>query len=192
MKKNLFFVIALVVFSCGKREVLLPQVSESKLQTEVNDYSAIYIFFDEVTQKAELNKNNLISTTNWIFNVDRRLTLGDVVPKIIDLQQKRKKSSFHNNPNAQNFFSVADMSDKKLKFLEFTKIEFLQNFETKQLSDEILTAENLNSLSKNIENRKTNISEMIFLEKDILFQDFILFLQKIQEEKIVLQKININ
>jgi len=44
--------------------------------TEVLDVSPAYIFYDETQPDSTLfNRKNLIGTTNWLVNVDKRLTL---------------------------------------------------------------------------------------------------------------------
>ena len=75
--KPIFYCITLIIFaSCGKEKIVqLPEINHSKI-SKINDVSAAYLFYD-VTQpdSVELNRNNLISTTNWLINVDKRLTL---------------------------------------------------------------------------------------------------------------------
>lgn len=190
MKKIVFFLLSIFLFSCGGKNVQLPQLQGVSLSTEVKDYSAIYIFFDEKTQKAELNKNSLISTTNWIFNVDKRLIIKQVSEKIIHLQEKRKKTSFHSNTEARNYFSVADMTDQKLKFLDFTKTEFFIATKS-QVSENVLDTTNFNTFLETIKNKSMNSPESIFISGNITFQDFIVFLQKVQKEGVFIKKIYI-
>lgn len=122
MKHVFFLIILSVFFSCGNEKVLeLPEINQSEI-TEINDVSAAYLFYDE-TQKdsVELNRKNLISTTNWLVNVDKRLTLKQVIPHIKFLQNK-KSSSSHKNKTAKNYFTCNDTSRKNLGFIEFTDI----------------------------------------------------------------------
>ena len=101
--KHLFpTLILLLLLSCGNEKVLqLPEINYSKI-TKLNDVSAAYLFYNE-TQKdsVELNRKNLISTTNWLINVDKRLTLKQVIPHIQFLQEKKKNSS-HKNEVSKN------------------------------------------------------------------------------------------
>ena len=67
-------VLMFFLFSCGnEKALLLPEISHSEI-SEIQDVSHAYLFYDE-TQKdsVELNRKNLISTTNWLINVDKRL-----------------------------------------------------------------------------------------------------------------------
>lgn len=126
MKYILLLLGVLLLLSCGKEKVVqLPEISHSKI-TEINDVSAAYLFYDE-TQKdsVELNRKNLISTTNWLVNVDKRLTLKQVIPHIKFLQDK-KKNAGHKNENAKNYFTCNDTSRGNLGFVEFTDVDYHQ------------------------------------------------------------------
>ncbi len=59
--------------------------------TEVIDVSPVYLFFDEVTDSVEFNRRNMISSTNWLVNIDKRLTLKQVLPHLQYLQEKRQE-----------------------------------------------------------------------------------------------------
>ncbi len=124
MKPVLALGLLLIIFSCGKEKVIhLPEINHSEI-TEINDVSPAYLFYDD-TQKdsVELNRKNLISTTNWLVNIDKRLTLKQVIPHIKFLQDKKQNSS-HKNKNAKNYFTCNDISRKNLGFIEFTDITF--------------------------------------------------------------------
>lgn len=76
MKKDIFklgIVVVIVLFtSCQKRMVQLPQVVEVET-VSLTDISPIYIFYNEkAPNDVEVNRKNLISTTHWIFHVDKR------------------------------------------------------------------------------------------------------------------------
>lgn len=121
--KHIFFLIILsIFFSCGKEKViLLPEITHSEI-TDIKDVSPAYLFYDE-TQKdsVQLNRKNLIVTTNWLVNVDKRLTLKQAIPYIKFLQEKKQNSS-HKNEKAKNYFTCNDTSRKSLGFIEFTDV----------------------------------------------------------------------
>lgn len=126
MKYVVLLVITLLLTSCGnKKTIQLPEISHSNI-TEINDVSAAYLFYDETKKDSILlNRKNLISTTNWLVNVDKRLTLKQVIPHITFLQEK-KKSAGHKNKNAKNYFTCSDLSIKSLGFLDFTDVVYHQ------------------------------------------------------------------
>ena len=111
------------VFSCGKDKVIqLPEINHSEI-SEINDVSAAYLFYDETQPDSlELNRKNLISTTNWLVNVDNRLTLKQAIPKIKFLQDKKRNAEMHKNENAKNYFTCNNLSRKNLGFIEFTDV----------------------------------------------------------------------
>lgn len=125
MKKYLSLAALLILFSCGKKEdVLLPKSNRTVVKN-MQDFSSLYFFFrkNEKDTLVEVNRKNTISTTNWIFHIDRRLPLRLVIPEIVKLQKKRV-NGMHENPKAGNYFSYADSISKNLAFLPFTAVNF--------------------------------------------------------------------
>ncbi|WP_138433682.1 hypothetical protein [Winogradskyella algicola] len=124
--KKLLYILAITTFlGCNnERVLLLPEIENAEV-TEVLDVSPVYIFYDETQPDSTLfNRKNLIGTTNWLVNVDRRLTLRQAIPHIQYLQNKRKKESMHKNEDAKNYFTCNDTSIKNLGFLEFTEVKY--------------------------------------------------------------------
>lgn len=125
MRNLVMLFVCLIVVSCQKEEVFLAQ-SNVSIVSEVVDHSPVYVFFE--TKKNDtlvsVNRKNTISTTNWLFNIDKRLPLRLVVPEIIKLQEKREKAVFHKNDKAQNFITYNDTLKKTLAFIPFTKVKF--------------------------------------------------------------------
>jgi hypothetical protein len=124
MRYILLLCLSVLIFSCGKDKVLqLPEITHSEI-SEINDVSAAYLFYDETkTDSVELNRKNLISTTNWLVNVDKRLTLKQAIPKIKFLQEKKQESE-HKNDHAKNYFTCNDANSKNLGFIEFTDVVY--------------------------------------------------------------------
>ena len=124
MKRIILLITLCFIFSCGNKKIIqLPEINYSEI-TEINDVSPAYLFYDD-TQKdsVELNRKNLISTTNWLVNIDKRLTLKQVTPHIKYLQDK-KRNSGHKNKEAKNYFTCNDTSRKNLGFIEFTNVVY--------------------------------------------------------------------
>ncbi len=125
MKKYLALVIIITLLSCeGKKEIELPKADKT-IVADVQEHSPIYIFFkvDGKDTIADVNRKNSIVSTNWIFNIDKRLPLRVVVPELIKLQAK-KDGSMHKNEAAENYFSYANDAKKTMAFLPFTKVKY--------------------------------------------------------------------
>ncbi|TWO32598.1 hypothetical protein E1J38_006925 [Seonamhaeicola sediminis] len=121
MKKITLLFFLAIVCSCNKKIVELPEISHSDI-TDIQDVSAAYLFYDETQPDSiELNRKNLISTTNWLVNIDKRLILRQVIPHIQFLQDK-KANGAHKNEHAKNYFTCHDTSRNNLGFVEFTEI----------------------------------------------------------------------
>ncbi|NNK40600.1 MAG: hypothetical protein HKP45_08120 [Winogradskyella sp.] len=125
--RKLLILFLLVYMSCdNERIVQLPEIENATI-TQVNDVSAAYIFYDETQADSSLlNRKNLISTTNWLVNVDKRLLLYQVVDDITFLQNKKRNATVHKNEKARNYFTCNDISIKNLGFLDFTDVYYKQ------------------------------------------------------------------
>ena len=125
MKKVVFLLASLVLISCGKdKEVLLPMASETVV-ADVTDHSPIYMFFklEEKDTIVEVNRKNSISSTNWLFNIDKRLPLRKVILEVKKLQTK-KDGSVHKSETSENYFTYTDTVKKTMAFYPFTKMKF--------------------------------------------------------------------
>ena len=134
----IYLLIILSCFSCNNERVLqLPEIENAEV-TEVLDVSPGYIFYDETQPDSTLlNRKNLIITTNWLVNVDKRLTLRQAIPHIKFLQDKKRNAEMHKNEEAKNYFTCNDTSIGNLGFVEFTDVEFITTNEIIDLQTEI-------------------------------------------------------
>ena len=92
-------ILVFLFLSCGnKEEILLPK-SNVTLVANVQDHSPIYIFFRTKGKDTlvEVNRKNSIISTNWIFNIDKRLPLRLVIPEVMKLQEKKRNEKEHQN-----------------------------------------------------------------------------------------------
>lgn len=125
MKKIVIIVAVMSLFSCSEKEVLLPQAEVSVLKT-VMDHSPIYMFFEIENKKdtiINVNRKNSISSTNWVYNIDKRLPLKLVIPEVIKLQEKKSTSS-HSKKDAIDVFSYSDSLSNALAFYPFTEVKY--------------------------------------------------------------------
>ncbi|MFK5891463.1 MAG: hypothetical protein QM486_12110 [Flavobacteriaceae bacterium] len=120
MKIRILLLLVILASSCTKKALKLPK-SHTKASTEVLNNSNIWIFYTLKGQDtvATLNRNNSISTTNWLYNIDRRLQLKHLYKPLKKILAKRQKKSPHHVEGMKNYFSFADTLDKHNKFLEF-------------------------------------------------------------------------
>ena len=119
-------IVCFTIYSCNDRIVQLPETSNSEI-VEIFDVSPIYIFYNDETGKAEFNRNNMIGSTNWLVNIDKRLTLAQVLPHLQYLREKRNKDSMHKNDKARNYFSCSNQEIQNLAFIDFTDVVFESN-----------------------------------------------------------------
>ncbi|MHA7941804.1 hypothetical protein ACJOV8_001820 [Formosa sp. 3Alg 14/1] len=124
MKQIFTLFILVLCMSCNMdKELQLAELKHSEI-TEILDVSPAYVFYNTSEKDSvELNKQNLISTTNWLVNVDKRLTLQQAIPVIISLQEKKRKSS-HKKEGVKNYFTAFNPEVKNLRFIEFTNVNY--------------------------------------------------------------------
>lgn len=199
-KIGIIGLITLFLWSCGNEKVIqLPEVQHAKI-TEILDVSPAYIFYNETQpDSVELNRKNLIISTNWLFNVDKRLTLEQAIPKIKFLQDKKRNAKMHKNEAAKNYYTCNDSSIKNLGFIEFTEVNYIE--ETNPKNNSIIAINSLNNitvkhqdlklsgvdvddliiqLENNFNNSEENIVLTLHLNKQLKFQDYITVKNKLQ------------
>lgn len=115
----------LILVSCeGKKEIQLAKSNVSIVKS-IGEHSPVYIFFKSKGKDtiADVNRANTITSTHWVFNIDKRLPLRLVIPHLIKMQAK-KEGSMHKNETSENYFSYADSVHKNLAFIPFTTIRY--------------------------------------------------------------------
>lgn len=130
MKKGalVYILIILLSYGCQKQEVKLPLVPIAGI-TEIQNHSSIWIFYKEQNADtlAILNKNNKILNTHWIFNIDKRLKMKNVVPHLKALQENRNKDSMHKKEGMLNYFSYADTALNQISLSPFDPVTFVED-----------------------------------------------------------------
>jgi len=124
MRKFLLVLVPFLILSCAKKEVKIPVLAEKGIQEVLNN-SQVWLFFEVRNNDtiAKTNRKNTISTTHWIYNIDKRLSLKAIIPSIIKLQDKHA-NSMHSEKGMHDYFSYSDTISKKLSFLEFDGVTF--------------------------------------------------------------------
>ncbi|WP_159017858.1 hypothetical protein [Algibacter sp. L3A6] len=164
MKHLLAFFITVLFFSCDNEKILqLPEISHSKI-TEIDDISPAYLFYDSEKDSIELNRKNLISTTNWLVNVDKRLSLKLAIPQITFLQNK-KKNAGHKKEGIKNYFTCNDTSLKSLGFIEFTETVYHEETSWEYLAKLSDLNESKNAISISFDN--TNSISIIEVDSSL-------------------------
>ncbi|WP_417859400.1 hypothetical protein [Xanthomarina gelatinilytica] len=214
MMKHLYIVFLLLFLSCNNNKVVqLPEMEQADI-TEIIDVSPAYLFYDETKKDSiELNRKTLISTTNWLVNVDKRLTLKQAIPKIKFLQDKKRNAEIHKNDAAKNYYTCHDTSINNLGFIEFTNIYYKEkqpenhNLKPNEYLMVCQTPLNIEVIGLDIDTLKTTLvtfskdlkrlfpsfnetkTLQLFLNKKLSFQDYIGIkskLNKLKEEDLII------
>ena len=93
--------ILLLLFSCGNEKVLqLPELDHSDI-TEILDVSPAYLFYDETKPDSiELNRKNLIGSTNWLVNVYQKSFFYKIKSEMLNCtKMKQLRTTLHATTN---------------------------------------------------------------------------------------------
>jgi len=190
MKRIVLILLTAFSFSCAERELQLPVTTANDI-TEILDVSPIYMFYDEATDSVDFNRKNMISTTNWLVNIDKRLTLKQILPHLQYLQEKRRGDGMHKNENAKNYFTCFNEDTKNLSFIEFTNIEYNESSSidyVSKISDanipktiiaiEVKSSDDITIINPSSENNtsKSNISSLLSDIKQLNNEDYLIYL----------------
>lgn len=209
VKKLLVLILISCCIACqNQRIVELPQIKNAAI-SEVLDVSPVYMFYDTTAQDSVIfNRKNMISTTNWLVNIDRRLTLKQIFPHLQYLQEKRQKAGMHKNESAKNYFTCNDLSIANIGFIEFTRANYLAslntNIGTKQNHIYLFLNKNNSIEIKSSTDHLSEISTSKFIEtiedylkkNDSINEIFLVFneeltFQKYIDYKVLLSEINV-
>ncbi len=122
----LFFnFIVCFAFLRKKRACFLAKIKCDSRRRRSRSFANLYFFrTKEKDTLAAVNKKNEIISTNWIFNIDKRLPLRLVIPEVMKLQEKKRNEVVHKNEAAKNYYSYADSIHKNMAFLPFTAVVY--------------------------------------------------------------------
>jgi hypothetical protein len=133
-----FFLMIVFAIACQKQQVELPLIGIAGI-TEIQNHSSIWIFYKSQNKDtlAILNKNNKILNTHWIFNVDKRLQMKDVIPHFKALQENRNKDSMHKKEGMLNYFSYADTTLEQISLTPFLPVTFIELEDDAAVQEEV-------------------------------------------------------
>lgn len=179
MKKLFILLFSFALLSCTKKEIKIPTLSEKGIQ-ELHNHSQVWMFLAVKNNDtiANVNRKNTISTTHWIFNIDKNLPLKAIIPSIITLQDKHE-NSMHSKEGMHEYFSYSDTISKKLSFLAFDGVIYktdsvLSKYYIKTNSNNYLEYNNIN-LTFNPNNVRLNDTEIEKSEFKTTLLEFIDF-----------------
>jgi len=118
--------LSFLLFSCSDKSVLLPQIAISG-ETDIQNHTEVWVFYKEEEGKisADLNKNNTVTSTNWIINIDKRLPLSEVIPVFQFIKAKRSKKSIHRVEGMKDYLSYSNTLDEKIAVFPINDIQYL-------------------------------------------------------------------
>lgn len=180
MRVNFTLILAtLLLLSCNKKEIKLPQVGMEGTQ-EIHNYSEIWMFYDASDSKTpiELNKNNTISTTHWLYNIDKRIPIQFIIPELINLKHKHANGA-HSKEGMGNYLSYSDTISNKLSYLSFDELIYeTDSIQSKFfIKEHAADYENYNNLNITINPNNTWINDAKMEEGELstTLPDFIEF-----------------
>lgn len=167
MQKNFYLltiIFLLFISSCSDKKVQLPKIELEGIP-QIHNHSSIWVFYEIKNQDtiAILNKNNKIMNTNWIFNIDKRLTMNKVSPILIELQLNKNKPSMHKKEGTFSYFSYADLSSNQISVLNFIPTAFI--FTSEEYQNLLISSPNFKTVELEIK------KDFLILDKEEINTD---------------------
>jgi len=173
--KRISFVLLLVVLSisCNKKTVMLPKVALDG-EEQIANHSQIWMFYNDKDGSLKLNEKNRISSTHWFFNIDKRLSLKDVIPVAVRLVDKHNNKSPHNTEPMSNYYSYANALNDKLSFYQFDSIryQFISKNKLPNYSKDTILVK-INSSSIKFPELNNDIIIQTAFDANLSFQDYL-------------------
>ena len=177
---RVLIIVLFITLSCKQKSVQLPTLDVVGIQDTIYNNSKIWMFYirDNNDTIAELNKNNSVANTHWIFNIDKRLSLKQVIPFIQELQTKKEKPSMHDNGEiTHSYLSYVDTISNKLSLILFDSIIYntkkrisIDSKSTESRYENLLIDYNKNGLYvNNVFVEKQEINDFIMKQLDTSF-----------------------
>lgn len=182
----------------------------SGIQDTIYNNSKIWLFYklEGNDTIVEMNKNNKIANTHWIFNIDKRLTLKHILPHIKKLQEKKATPSIHDNGKITHlYYSYVDTVANKLSLVLFDSVKYItlennlsislnKDFKHLQIhvknniitaNDSVIAIDAINQyLSKQVDSTKLKI--YLTFDRNVWYQNYIHLkatLQNLKNDSIV-------
>lgn len=112
----------LFLVSCNKNEMKISRADKT-IVSELIEQSPIYITKNE-DGSFEINENNRIGNTDWVFSIESNLPLGDVLPDVQRLIAKKYAEGMHSD-NKKVYFIYLDTILNKPAYLPIDGLEFI-------------------------------------------------------------------
>ncbi|MGV6845999.1 MAG: hypothetical protein ACWA42_07735, partial [Lutibacter sp.] len=73
MKKLIFLLVSISLMSCHKKEIKLPKIAIQGIDSIIYNHSEVWMFYSLKNKDtiAQINRKNTISSTHWIYNIDK-------------------------------------------------------------------------------------------------------------------------
>ena len=187
IKNVIYLALVTLIGSCGKSEMQLSK-SDVSILTEMENHSPIYLDIKE--EKLQVNANNKIGSTNWIFHVNKSVNLVDAITEVKKIVDKKYAEKMHAD-SLGVYFSYSDTLQNKLNFLPFKGISFIldsgldrvntdhtiifQKDRSFYYKEELYGFKEINKIINEV------VNEPVYLvfEKDLNFESFIQIVTKI-------------
>lgn len=126
VNKVFLVLLLLAVVSCNKKSVELPQIAISGV-SKIKNHSQIWIFYNQNKDSiwTEVNMKNKINSTHWILNIDKRLSMGQLLPDLQKIITRRNAEGMHSKKGSKLFLSYSNILDKKIDLFPIDSIRYV-------------------------------------------------------------------
>lgn len=121
----------LFLVSCNQNEMKISRTDKT-IVSELIEQSPIYITKNK-DGTFEVNENNRIGNTDWVFSIESNLPIGDILPDIQRLITKKYAAGMHPD-HKKVYFIYLDTISNKPAYLPIDGLEFITEKPTDSLS----------------------------------------------------------
>lgn len=112
--------------SCTQQQIYVPQANIS-LVTNVRDYSTIAFLYEKQHDSISMAVKDkaIITQTNWLYEIDKRLPLQLVMPEVQRLQAKKLKKA--KEEQMPSYYTYMDTVAKAVAYMPVSQVNYTFN-----------------------------------------------------------------
>ena len=115
-----------LLVSCNQQQIYVPQADVS-LVTNVRDYSTIAFLYEIKNDSVmiDVKDKTIITQTNWLYEIDKRLPLHLIFPEVQRLQAKKLKKA--KEEQMPSYYTYMDTVAKAIAYLPVAQLDYNDN-----------------------------------------------------------------
>ncbi len=125
--------LSIFFLSCQKKDIKIP-VNDNPGIHEIWNNSHVFILMKVQNGDTipDVKLGQIISTTDWLVAIDRRLKMKKLLPALQKVLKARHKKSIHKTGKEKAYLTYLDTTANKISFVRFDSIQIMPNIYNSQ------------------------------------------------------------